>query len=145
MYCFPLYLCLCSLRHLFHTSLHFFQYKVNILSLLQQIASRVESTLTETHSRYVILLSLHHSPFNLCLASSCHLLFLPTPMGLYDAFPCVFVFILFYSASTLPNISSVWNYVYFTFASFPSIFVSPVAGNEYLIFSLSPLSDGLWE
>lgn len=124
MHCFPSYLCLCSLRHLFHTSLHFFQYKVNILSFLQQIASRVESTLRETHSRYVILLSLHHSPFNLCLASSCHILCLPTPMGLYDVFAYLFVFILFYSASTLPYISPGWNYVYFTFASFPSIFVS---------------------
>lgn len=145
MHCFPSYLCLCSLRHLFHTSLHFFQYKVNILSFLQQIASRVESTLRETHSRYVILLSLHHSPFNLCLASSCHILFFTHPNGTVW---CVCLFICFHFILLCIHSSLHFSRMELRLLHFcilPVYLCLSVAGNEYLIFSLSPVSDGLWE
>lgn len=122
----------------------FFQSKVNIFSLWEQIASREESTLAETLSRYVILLSLHHSPFQTLSCFIVPLFFFSQPLHGDVMMPLlIYLFPLYFILYPLFPVCSVWYRLYLTFVSFLPIFVSLVAGNEYLIYSLSPLSDGL--
>lgn len=58
--------------------------------------------------------------------------------------PLLIISVVF-SVWCVPSICSVWIHLFFRLPSSPSIFVSPAAGNEYLIYSLSLLGDGLRE
>lgn len=81
---------------------------------------------TGTCSYYVTLLSLLHTPFR----SLSFVLFLS--LFLHQLFVCL-----------LFSLCCVW--IYFYSQSSLSIFAFPAASNEYLIYSLSLLSDGLRE
>lgn len=97
-------------------TLHFLHSKVNILSLSQQVASRVESTLTqETCNYYVTIASLHHTLFQPLSFFILSFLFFSHSTVHGDITVPLFVFLsLFFPVFTLLSICSVWIHPYST-------------------------------
>lgn len=102
---------------------------------------------TETCSCYITSPSHHHTPFQplFSFIPSFSLSVSPPSMGRFvclDLFPCLHC--LFPCVLSSLHLF-VWIYPFFSLSSSTSIFVSPAAANEYLIYPLSLLSDGLGE
>ena len=99
---------------------------------------------TGTCGYYVTPPPLHHTLPASVFVHPVISLFFP-PSLLVDVPLPLFIVSVVFSVSSLPSICSAWIHLFFRLPSSPSIFVSPAAGNEYLIYSLSLLGDGLRE